>query len=316
MTHTRFALLVAILTVSISGSARPASSIPNPPSNGGGCETSARALREGAHLAADAEAWRSIAACAQDPACAVSAARTAAASVRRAARALADAQFDARLVACTILSEDYYAPTTDPLQFTAEVDNPWVSLIPGRTLIYEKRTVDGVERVEVETRARTVEVAGVTCRETVARQTLDGVLVEETAEWFAQQNDGSVWCFGESTRRYETGFLAGTEGSWRAGIDGARPGILVPGAPTRVASFRRALALGCVEDVRRVVATGARVSVTAGNFGSAIHVEEWDPLEPLELLIEILVPGLGLVAEVDLLTGERLELIQVLDAPL
>jgi len=27
-------------------------------------------------------------------------------------------------------------------------------------------------------------------------------------------------------------------------------------------------------------------------------------------------PGLGLVAEVDLLTGERLELIQVLDAPL
>ncbi len=316
MTHIRIALLAAILTVSISGSAHAASSIVIPTPKGGGCETSARALLEAAYLAADAEAWSSIAACAQDPTCDLAGARATAASARRAARAQADAQLDARLAACTILAEDYYTPATDPLQFTAEVDNPWVSLIPGRTLIYAKRTADGLERIEVETRSRTVEIAGVACRETIARQTLDGVLVEETQEWFAQQIDGSVWCFGESTRRYDSGFLAGTEGSWRAGTDGARPGVLVPGSPTGAASFRRALALGCVEDVRRVVATEARVTVAAGDFGGAIHVEEWDPLEPLELLIEILVPGLGLVAEVDLHTGERLELIQVLHAPL
>lgn len=260
---------------------------------------------------ADSGVWRAMAHCAQEPGCDVASTWLASRLERAAARAAARARFEARLAACSLLQEHIYAPVALPEQFSPDVDNPWVALVPGRTLVYAKRTSEGVERIRVTTSHRIVEIAGVRCREVQSVQRVDGVLTEDTREWFAQHADGSVWCFGESVRYYEAGFLAGIDGSWRAGSNGARPGMLVPADIHDPRAFRRALAIGTVEDVRRVAAVDTTVSVPVGDFGGAIQVEEFDPLEALELILEILVPGLGLVAEVDQNSGERLELIAI-----
>ena len=52
-----------------------------------------------------------------------------------------------------------------------------------------------------------------------------GKLIERTYDWFAQDDQGTVWYFGEETKEYENGEVVSTKGSWEAGVDGAKPGI-------------------------------------------------------------------------------------------
>ena len=59
----------------------------------------------------------------------------------------------------------------------------------------------------------------------------DGEVIEDTYDWFAQDDDGNVWYFGEDTTAYNDG-VASHEGAWEAGVDGALPGIVMPGDPT------------------------------------------------------------------------------------
>jgi hypothetical protein len=54
-----------------------------------------------------------------------------------------------------------------------------------------------------------------------------GILTEETYDWFAQDKDGNVWYFGEDSKEFEDGRLVSTEGSWEAGVNGAKNGPLL-----------------------------------------------------------------------------------------
>ncbi len=62
--------------------------------------------------------------------------------------------------------------------------------------------------------------------------TVDGAVVEDTYDWYAQDTDGNVWYLGEDVKDYEDGKVVSTEGSWEAGVDGALPGIVMPGHAT------------------------------------------------------------------------------------
>ena len=39
-------------------------------------------------------------------------------------------------------------------------------------------------------------------------------LIEGTFDWFAPDNEGNVWYFGEDSKEYEHCDLVGTTGSW------------------------------------------------------------------------------------------------------
>jgi hypothetical protein len=58
-----------------------------------------------------------------------------------------------------------------------------------------------------------------------------GELVEDTDDWFAQDADRNVWYFGEDTKELDNGQVVSTEGSWEAGVHGARAGIFMPAHP-------------------------------------------------------------------------------------
>ena len=51
--------------------------------------------------------------------------------------------------------------------------------------------------------------------------------MEKTNDYFAQDKAGNVWYFGEDTKEFENGKVVSTEGTWRAGVDGATPGIIM-----------------------------------------------------------------------------------------
>ena len=116
--------------------------------------------------------------------------------------------------------------------FTAHVDNPYFPVQPGMRWVY--RGVEGGKRSRdvVKVTAHVEIIAGVPCATVRDRLYLDGRLAEDTRDWYSQDAKGTVWYFGEDTKELDRhGRVTSTEGSWRAGVHGARQGIIMPARP-------------------------------------------------------------------------------------
>src|SRR5262249_13671465 len=122
-----------------------------------------------------------------------------------------------------------------------------------------------------------------------------------------------VWYFGEDTAELdEHGKVVTTEGTWRAGRDGARPGIYMPGDPTVGQTGRQEYLKGHAEDHFAVVSLRAVVRVPYTSSRRALLTKEWTPLEPGVLDHKYYVRGIGTVLEQTVRGGdERNELISV-----
>ena len=149
---------------------------------------------------------------------------------RKAGRRLARDQFDARMAICAGLRGAAYDPVIKPEEFVAGVSNPFHTLVPGRTFVYEKISGTTTERVEVVVTHDTKVTMGVTCMVVTDTATVDGEVVEDTLDWYAQDKTGNVWYFGELSKQYQNGEIFSLEGSWEAGVDGAKPGIVMKGS--------------------------------------------------------------------------------------
>lgn len=216
-------------------------------------------------------------------------------------------------------SAESYAPKIDPANFVARVDNPYFPLKPGTTFIYEGKSADGAERIEVNVTHETKEILGVKCVVLRDRAFLNGELIEDTLDWHAQDKKGNVWYFGENTKEYENGKVVSTKGSWEAGVDGAKPGIIMEAKPQVGDSYRQEYLKGQAEDVAEVVMLGASasglndsVSTPQGSFENVVVTKDWSPLEPGLLEHKYYASGTGLIGEVDVLGGsDRIELVDV-----
>lgn len=206
-----------------------------------------------------------------------------------------------------------YTVSIDPADFVAVIDNTYFPRIPGARYIYEGQTAEGLERIEIEVLAEPREVMGVPT--TVVRDTvyLDGVLVEDTFDWFAQDGDGNVWYFGEEVANYENGVLADHDGSWEAGVDGALPGIVMYADPaTHVGeTFRQEYYAGEAEDMAKVLSTTEQITVPFGSFENVVQTEDWTPLEPGLREQKYYAPGVGVIKEVNLTTGNDIVLLEM-----
>jgi hypothetical protein len=206
----------------------------------------------------------------------------------------------------------YPMPAFDPMNFVSVVDNPYFPLVPGTKRTYEKVTDEGLEEVVVEVLFETKVILGVTCVVVRDTETLDGELVEDTRDWFAQDAQGNVWYLGEDTKEYEGGMVVSTEGSWEAGVDGAEAGILMLGDPSLAVglTYPQESAPGVAEDMATVLSLAESVAVPYGAFASCLETEDFTPLEPGNVERKYYAPGVGLVLEVDE-DGGRNELVSV-----
>jgi hypothetical protein len=224
---------------------------------------------------------------------------------------LAEAQFQARLRVGQAFGGGPYDPVIEPSEFSPIVTNPYMPLIPGQTLVYEGRTSEGLLRRELTTLAETAMIGGVECRVVRELETLNGERIEDSVNWFAQHKSGEVWYFGEIAMHYEDGILDSLEGSWKFGKDGAKPGIVMPAFPSTGNVHRQQFHLNVAEDIARIVSTSATSSVPCGKFHNCVETEDFSALEPDDLDHKVFAPGVGLVVEIDMVTGERLELVQM-----
>jgi hypothetical protein len=158
------------------------------------------------------------------------------------------------------------------------IDNAYFPLAPKTTFTYRgfvgkasvldtvnvtrnRPTIDGVQTVEV--------------RDQVFE---DGVLTEDTLDWFAQDDMGNVWYFGELA----TQLPAGThDGSWKAGVDGAQPGYAMEAAPQVGDTYCQENAPGVAQDSAQVLSVTASRSVPYGTFtGNVLQTKDYSLIEP------------------------------------
>lgn len=205
----------------------------------------------------------------------------------------------------------------DPADFTADVTNPWFPLEPGTRWIYRETTEDGeVVQVVVTATSVTREIAnGVTARVVRDTVTLDGEIIEDTLDWYAQDKDGTVWYLGEDTAELEDGKITTREGSFEAGVDGAQAGVIMPASPEVGVTYRQEYYEGEAEDNGEILALGQRASVPAGEYDDLLKTADTTPLEPDVLEHKYYASGVGLVLTVDKEAGGREELLSVAHLP-
>ncbi len=200
-----------------------------------------------------------------------------------------------------------YEVPFDPSKFQAGVTHTYFPLLPGTVWTYEGQTEDGLERIVVEALAETRVVAGVTATVVRDRVFLDGSLIEDTFDWYAQDEDGNVWYLGEDSKEIENGRVVSTEGSWEAGVDGARAGIIMPATPTVGQAYQQEFYEGEAEDRGRILSLNESVAVPAGSFTNCIQTEDTTPLERDVLEHKFYCPDVGVVLELE--EDTRIELI-------
>jgi len=140
--------------------------------------------------------------------------------------------------------------------------------------------------------------------------TEDGVPVEITEDWYAQDNDGNIWYLGESTTEYENGKPKSTAGSFEAGVDGAQAGIILPAEPTPGLSYRQEYYAGEAEDKARIVSLDEQAEVPFGHFTKVLMTRDVNPLDPKTLEFKFYARGVGPVLAVSVSGGsDREELV-------
>jgi hypothetical protein len=196
--------------------------------------------------------------------------------------------------------------------FVPSSDNPYFPLVPGTEFTYRSKTRDGIETEVMRVTDRTKVIQGVTTRVVQDDVRLDGVLTEHTFDWFAQDENGNVWYFGEDSQSIdpETGEVS-TEGSWQAGKSGAEAGIIMEAHPAVGDFYNEENAAPVAEDQARVIALDARARVPFGHFDGCLETENTSPLEPTALEHKFYAPGVGLVLEVDATEKTRNELVSI-----
>lgn len=222
-------------------------------------------------------------------------------------------QRDARKDFCDAVGTAPYDPVIDPASFlspaaTAANPNPYFPLVVGTEWTYEKDE----ETIVVTVTDRTKEVQGVTTIVVRDVVTIAGVVHEDTDDYFAQHVDGTVWYFGELSKNFEDGELADIEGSFLAGVDGAKAGVIMPAMPAVGDVYRQEFALGEAEDAGEVLSITGTESVPGGSCNATCVVtRDFNLLEPGADEHKYYAPGIGLILEVDLESDERVELISV-----
>ncbi len=183
----------------------------------------------------------------------------------------------------------------DPADFSADITNPYTPWKPGSRWVYREEGENG-ETLQVVITATSVtrKIAnGVTARVVRDTVTSDGAIVEDTFDWYAQDKDGTVWYLGEDTAEFENGKVSSREGSFEAGVDGALPGVSMPGKPEPGLAYRQEFLKGEAEDNGEVLSLDEMADVPAGHFDKVLLTKDTITIEPDVLEYKLYAPGVG-----------------------
>ncbi len=146
---------------------------------------------------------------------------------------------------------------------------------------YKLTLVDGKDTLTITVLDETKVVDGVRTRVLEERETKGGKLDEVSRNYFAfDKATGNIYYFGEDVDMYDAaGNVTGHEGSWQAGVNGARFGLMMPGKPAVGQRYQQEMAPGVALDRAEVVSLTEKVKVPAGTFTNCLKTRESSGLE-------------------------------------
>ncbi len=176
----------------------------------------------------------------------------------------------------------------------------WFVLTPGFVSVFEGKE-DGKKTVlTITVTDRTKTVDGVETRVVEERETQDGEVVEISQNYFAiSKTTGDVFYFGEDSDTYKDGKVKNHEGSWLAGVAGARFGLAMPAKPKVGAAYYQEIAPKVAMDRAEIVSVNETMKTPAGTFKNCVKIEETTPLESGKEY-KYYAPGVGLVQDGEL----------------
>ena len=144
----------------------------------------------------------------------------------------------------------------------------------------------------------TKEVDGVQTRVVEEREKEGGELVEVSKNYFAMcKPTNNVIYFGEDADMYEDGEIVSHEGAWLAGVNNAKPGMIMPGKAEVGLKYYQEIEPGVAEDRAEIVGLNEMLNTPAGKFEQVLKTEETNALERVEREYKFYAPGIGLLQD-------------------
>jgi hypothetical protein len=200
----------------------------------------------------------------------------------------------------TILPENL--PDFEKANFSnpTAITNPYYGPAVGKTYTY----VDGPigkepdEEIIIKRRSETKKVAGILCAIHHDVVYKNGVLIEDTDDWVAQDDAGNLWYLGEFVSNYaDNGTFEDNDGSWEADVDEAEPGYWMTANPIVGQKYYQEFLKGEAEDEAEVIEVGATVTIPLGTYQSCLVTKDFTKLEPNIYELKYYAPGIGFIKE-------------------
>ncbi len=175
--------------------------------------------------------------------------------------------------------------------------NEYFVLEPGfRTELRSKDT-----RLVVTVLDQTKMVDGVMTRVIEEREWKEGKLYEVARNFFAIcESTKDVYYFGEEVDFYKDGKVSDHSGSWVAGKDGAKAGLIMPGKPAVGMRYYQEIAPGVAMDRAEIVKTDGSCKTPAGTFANCLATKETTALDLTVEEFKNYAPGIGLISDSEL----------------
>lgn len=178
--------------------------------------------------------------------------------------------------------------------------NSYFILEPGHKLILENDVGEESEQLQlvITVQNETKIVNGTETRIVEERETENGELVEISRNYFAVcRPTNDIYYFGEEVDNYEDGEIVSHEGTWLAGIDNARAGMIMPGKVEIGLKYYQEVAPGIAEDRAEIISLNDTLDTPAGEFANVLKTEETNPLKPEEKEFKYYAAGIGLIQD-------------------
>jgi hypothetical protein len=176
--------------------------------------------------------------------------------------------------------------------------NQFFILEPGFEIVLESST----EKVVISVLNETVWVDGVETRVVEEKEWKRGALIEISRNFFAFcEGTEDVYYFGEEVDMFLGGILNSHSGAWRAGQDGAKAGVIMPGDPTIGMKHYQEVAPGVAMDRAEVISLETVLETPAGAFTACLKTKEGTALNLAEIEYKTYAPGIGLIQDQNLL---------------
>lgn len=178
--------------------------------------------------------------------------------------------------------------------------NSYFTLEPG----YRLRFAHGKDTLTITVLDETKVVDGVNTRVVEEKETKNGQLAEISRNFFAiDKVSQNVFYFGRDVDIYKNGRVIGHAGTWRAGVKGARFGLMMSGKPKVGDKYYQELAPKVAMDRAEIISMTEEFKVLPGIFRDCLHIRESSDLESRSE-DKWFAPGVGMIKDANFVLVE------------